>query len=222
MGWALEQPIAPVPKLVLVAICDVISDQPGHEAMYGGQNWLAEKLDMGERSIRRHLDTLERDGWIRREKRKMQGGEYQTDLVFVNHQRPEVADGQKCHSPAATNGHDQRPEVAAKTINKPLDRPLERRAPNLGFEDCSTEDALSIIEDLKTEFGVDIPAETIWELFKANALAKRKMIINLTAELRMWVARETTFKARAGGGSKPDWVVEQENQQAKIKEWLNG
>lgn len=119
MAWALEQDIGPAPKIVLVAICDLINDQPGHEYFWGSQEWLAEKIHSNERSVRGHLKTLEDNGWIRREKRKIQG-RATTDAIYVCVQRQEVADGKKPSSPAASFGSDQRQEVADNTLKDSL------------------------------------------------------------------------------------------------------
>ena len=138
MGWALKQDIPPVPRLVFIAICDQISDQPGKEKFWGSQAWLAEKLHMSERAIRGHLKTLEDQGWIKREKRDKEAGEYKTDLISICTQRQEPAAGKKTSNPAARNGRVQRQEPAAKNLTENLKENLSSSsadAPTPRFEE---------------------------------------------------------------------------------------
>ncbi len=125
IDWALRQDINPAPKVVLIALCDQISDQPGKEFFWGTQGWIAEKIHMGERQVREHLKTLEKEGWIRRVKRTTDSGQYTTDAIYVESQRRKPADGGKPSSPAAENSQNQRRKTATKNLIENLNENLK-------------------------------------------------------------------------------------------------
>lgn len=62
MAWAFRQQIPnPGAKLVLLALCDFADET---WSCFPGQATLADKTSQGERTVRRHLDWLERAGYI--------------------------------------------------------------------------------------------------------------------------------------------------------------
>lgn len=62
MAWAFRQNISkPGAKLVLLALCDFADEQ---WSCFPGQATLAEKTSQGERTVRRHLEWLEAEGFI--------------------------------------------------------------------------------------------------------------------------------------------------------------
>ncbi|MGW7237070.1 helix-turn-helix domain-containing protein [Streptomyces sp. NPDC054804] len=62
MAWAFRQDIPkPGAKLVLLALCDFADEQ---WSCFPGQATLAQKTSQGERTVRRHLDWLEAEGFI--------------------------------------------------------------------------------------------------------------------------------------------------------------
>ncbi|MFI1563835.1 helix-turn-helix domain-containing protein [Streptomyces sp. NPDC020490] len=62
MAWAFRQNIAkPGAKLVLLALCDFADES---WSCFPGQATLAEKTSQGERTVRRHLEWLEQEGFI--------------------------------------------------------------------------------------------------------------------------------------------------------------
>lgn len=62
MAWAFKQKIPnPGAKLVLLALCDFADEA---WTCFPGQRTLAEKTSQGERTVRRHLEWLEREGYI--------------------------------------------------------------------------------------------------------------------------------------------------------------
>lgn len=62
MAWAFRQDIRkPGAKLVLLALCDFADES---WSCFPGQARLAEKTSQGERTVRRHLDWLEQEGFI--------------------------------------------------------------------------------------------------------------------------------------------------------------
>ena len=62
MAWAFRQNIQkPGAKLVLLALCDFADES---WSCFPGQATLAEKTSQGERTVRRHLEWLEQEGFI--------------------------------------------------------------------------------------------------------------------------------------------------------------
>lgn len=62
MAWAFRQNIPkPGAKLVLLALCDFADEA---WSCFPGQATLAEKTSQGERTVRRHLEWLENEGFI--------------------------------------------------------------------------------------------------------------------------------------------------------------
>jgi hypothetical protein len=62
MAWAFRQNIPkPGAKLVLLALCDFADEA---WSCFPGQATLAEKTSQGERTVRRHLEWLEQEGFI--------------------------------------------------------------------------------------------------------------------------------------------------------------
>ncbi|MDQ8707852.1 helix-turn-helix domain-containing protein [Streptomyces sp. LHD-70] len=62
MAWAFRQKITnPGAKLVLLALCDFADES---WSCFPGQETLAAKTSQGERTVRRHLEWLEREGFI--------------------------------------------------------------------------------------------------------------------------------------------------------------
>ena len=81
--WAFEQHIAtPGAKLVLVALADHANKKTGET--FVGQKRIAEKTSQGVRTVRRHLDWLEENGFISREVRRRDNGSRSSDLTTLN------------------------------------------------------------------------------------------------------------------------------------------
>lgn len=77
ISWAKAQPVKPsAAKFVLVMLADYADE---HGYCYPGQKRLAQDTSQSERSVRDHLAALERDGWIRRERRRRPDGTNASD-----------------------------------------------------------------------------------------------------------------------------------------------
>jgi DNA-binding transcriptional ArsR family regulator len=62
MAWAFRQDISkPGAKLVLLALCDFADES---WSCFPGQATLAKKTSQGERTVRRHLEWLEEEGYV--------------------------------------------------------------------------------------------------------------------------------------------------------------
>lgn len=194
MAWALRQDIGPAPKIVLIAICDQVSDQPGKEYFWGSQEWLATKIHSNPRSVRGHLATLEKDGWIHRIKRK-ENGEYTTDAIYVCQQRQEVADGKKTSSPAASSSPHQRQELARKNLTENLTENLKPATDDL-FDKTPPKSKQKRATQIPQGFPDDSAITQAAEYFRNNG----KPHINARSEAE----RFRDFKL-ADGKTHKDW-----------------
>lgn len=83
-------------RFVLLALADAADDDGG---CFPGVEYIAEKVDLHERTARRHLDALEEYGWFRRVRRHMRSSyTYYIDIEKLNDlQRPRrIKTGRKC------------------------------------------------------------------------------------------------------------------------------
>lgn len=88
IAWAFEQDISiPGAKLVLIALADSASAESG--TTFAGQLHLATKTSQGVRTVRRHLDWLERAGFISRSTRRRRNGSKTSDCTTLNSQHQE-------------------------------------------------------------------------------------------------------------------------------------
>jgi len=76
MTWAFEQTVEPNAKLVLLAIANRTNHETG--LCFPGQQLLGRECSMSERTIRRHLKTLEAAGLVRRRPRMLGEGRGRT------------------------------------------------------------------------------------------------------------------------------------------------
>ena len=88
-GWAWRRRVSPAgAKLVLMALSS-FSDPQGYYRAPRGR--LAGLTSQGERTVRRHLEALERAGLISRCRRIALTGRYRPDLYYVNPQHDSPA-----------------------------------------------------------------------------------------------------------------------------------
>ncbi len=80
MTWAFELELEPNLKLVLLALADR-SDDDGQS--YYGQTTIAKKCSMGERTVRRHLATLEEMRLLTRTARMRPDGRGRTSDLYT-------------------------------------------------------------------------------------------------------------------------------------------
>jgi hypothetical protein len=86
--WALAQPVRPAArKLVLVALADevrepddAIDPRSDGTTCWPGQELLAEKCGLGERTVRHHLAELEAGGYLTRSRQHRRDGTRTSDL----------------------------------------------------------------------------------------------------------------------------------------------
>lgn len=126
-NWAIKQRgLKPAEKIILFCLAD------RHNPDYGcfpNQKRLAEDAEMGERTVRRHLDALEEKGLIERVRDNRQGGAFASTRYILrferqNDRRPDrpeanLAGGQSCPSPEANLAGDRRPNWPPNPVREP-------------------------------------------------------------------------------------------------------
>jgi len=141
-------PSNPLARLVLMAISlHMKSDGTG---AWPAQKLLAERTGMGERSVRRHLDALDRDGWIGRIRVRRDGGhawyrtEYEAlvpDNVYEHlPERPWETDPQWRRQPATVAATRPINTGGASTMQAPNNRPIGAEQPATQAEVPATHD----------------------------------------------------------------------------------
>ncbi len=103
--WVLDQEAgSPGAKLVLMCLANY-ADKYGY--CWPSQQLICEQSEQGERTVRRHIEALETQGLLKRDKRRQANGGFCSDSFQLNlTQRPiwpaaRMTDGQKRPQPAA-------------------------------------------------------------------------------------------------------------------------
>jgi DNA-binding transcriptional MocR family regulator len=185
-----------------VAICDKISDEPGHEYFWGSQQYLAQKLNIGDRQVRNHMKTLEKLGYIRREKRTTSSGTYTTDAIYVDTSGRKLPLEEKCQN--------QRKKTSDNTLEDPL-ATLEGSAKRKSSlpENFPDEEALERAQAFWTKQSRnDLNPEHQAAIFRSNAEAKDLKFVSWPGAWATWYQRAVTFGA----------VPQQANQLSVLEE----
>ncbi|WP_425585159.1 helix-turn-helix domain-containing protein [Streptomyces vastus] len=134
MAWAFRQNISkPGAKLVLLALCDFADES---WSCFPGQATLAAKTSQGERTVRRHLEWLEEQGFIVSHAR-FSDGRRTSNRYTIHAPRPlappssgTTAAGPAASAPGGKEGGRRRAKQAAKTATGQSDqRPKPPREP---------------------------------------------------------------------------------------------
>ena len=135
MTWAFEQDVDPNAKLVLLAIANRSNHETG--LCFPGQQLLGRECSMSERTIRRHLKTLEAAGLVRRRPRMLGEGRGRTSdeyrLAFYD--QPDKLSGKSGPTgqivPTNRTNQDDQPDNGVRvTVREPEENPksLRKRA----------------------------------------------------------------------------------------------
>jgi len=135
MTWAFEQDVDPNAKLVLLAIANRSNHETG--LCFPGQQLLGRECSMSERTIRRHLKTLEAAGLVRRRPRMLGEGRGRTSdeyrLAFYD--QPDKLSGKSGPTgqivPTNRTNQDDQPDNRVRvTVREPEENPksLRKRA----------------------------------------------------------------------------------------------
>lgn len=119
MAWAFRQNIPkPGAKLVLLALCDFADEA---WSCFPGQATLAEKTSQGERTVRRHLDWLESEGFIVSHAR-FSAGRRTSNRYSIHAPRPQApppsgspASGSKAPAQETKKGAQKRTRAGGRT-----------------------------------------------------------------------------------------------------------
>ena len=88
IGWAYRQPIESAgKKFVLVALADFADES---WTCYPGQARIAAMTGQNVRSVRRHLEELEAEGYIERKRRFLGNGQRTSDRYVINRDAAEL------------------------------------------------------------------------------------------------------------------------------------
>lgn len=110
MTWAFEQTLKPAHKLVLLALADFADE---HQNCWPGQQTIAEKASVSERTLRRILSELEDDGYIKRARRNTQTGFRTSDSYHL-----EILPAESAGRTPPT-GQKSAPTGQLRTTNRP-------------------------------------------------------------------------------------------------------
>lgn len=131
-GWAFKAPIAnPGMKFVLVALAERATsedDDPEFWTCFPSIETIAKYTAQGYRTIQRHLDALEADGWITRERRtisKGKKGSYDFKLWRLGPLRDNLAGGQKERDPPANPDAEPVENGRTEPVTEPANRTEE-------------------------------------------------------------------------------------------------
>lgn len=81
MTWAQRTTFgSPTRKVLMLLVADYADED---WSCYPGQATLAERTELGERTVRRLLAELEEEGWLRRERRQRPDGYRTSDRIFI-------------------------------------------------------------------------------------------------------------------------------------------
>lgn len=90
MSWCSDQnDLPPGEWVVLFHLCNCHNDETGR--CDPSQTYLSERTNMGERTVRRHLLSLEKRGKITRRKRGIDGGGRLSDSFILGHEPAKLA-----------------------------------------------------------------------------------------------------------------------------------
>jgi DNA-binding transcriptional ArsR family regulator len=129
MTWAFEQDVEPNAKLVLLALANRTNHETG--VCYPGQALLGRECSMSDRTIRRHLNTLEERGLIERRARMLPEGRGRTsdEYRLACYDQPAKMSGRsrptgQRRTTNRTNQDDQPDNGVQVTVSEPEDKNL--------------------------------------------------------------------------------------------------
>lgn len=175
INWAFEQEVEPALKVILLALADWAD---GDGVAYPGQKSLARKTSISERTLRRHLQTLEEMGLIERRRRSLDNGNRTSDEYRLLAQPANLAGSQP-----ANLGGDNRPTVAGTgepSVEPPVTTTARaRRMPaDLAWNNAHSLKATARRLDIEVEF----------EKFKDYHLSKGSTFVDWDRAFHYWLS----------------------------------
>ena len=128
-NWAIKQRgLKPTTRIVLWHLSDCHNPAQG---CFPSQEYLATACEVDERTVRRHLNILEKWGLITRKKRLTSSGEYMSDryiLCFETAPADILSVGQTSAAPADKPVPHQRTNCPPNPVKEPVKEPVSARA----------------------------------------------------------------------------------------------
>lgn len=90
MNWAWSWPLAPAPKLILLALADIADD---HGVCFPSVTFVARKVTLGKRATQRRIQELVTSKIIHVELRRRQDGSHTSNRYFLQLSRSQVESG---------------------------------------------------------------------------------------------------------------------------------
>ena len=199
MTWAFEQDVDPNAKLVLLAIANRSNHETG--LCFPGQQLLGRECSMSERTIRRHLKTLEAAGLVRRRPRMLGEGRGRTSdeyrLAFYD--QPDKLSGKSGPTgqivPTNRTNQDDQPDNGVRvTVREPEGNPksLRRRAIPDGWRPSP-----AVADDLTRRYPtLDIIQEA--EKFADWHGSKGNRFVDHDKAFRNWCRKAAEYRKTSG------------------------
>ena len=199
MTWAFEQDVDPNAKLVLLAIANRSNHETG--LCFPGQQLLGRECSMSERTIRRHLKTLEAAGLVRRRPRMLGEGRGRTSdeyrLAFYD--QPDKLSGKSGPTgqivPTNRTNQDDQPDNGVRvTVREPEVNPksLRKRAIPDGWRPSS-----AVADDLTRRYPtLDISQEA--EKFADWHGSKGNRFVDHDKAFRNWCRKAAEYRKTSG------------------------
>lgn len=116
MGWAWEQEVSSGAKLVLLALADRANEDDG--TCWPGLKTVARKVGLSERVVRKHVESLEGDGLLRREVRTRADGSQTSNLIVLSMTGGAVTDDRGGRSPVTDRTEPTREPTSSAKLKK--------------------------------------------------------------------------------------------------------
>jgi hypothetical protein len=116
VAWALAQVLPPVPKFVLVALCERANRKTGQ--CWPGIDDVAEDVCMSQRSVVTYIAALERNGFVTKQAMRRKNGQIRNNHYWINFDRqPAEWIGRRGHESAELAAAAQSAKlVASETV----------------------------------------------------------------------------------------------------------
>lgn len=206
MTWAFNQQLDPAPKLVLLALANRTNHDTG--LCFPGQTLIGHECSMSDRTVRRHLKTLEQLGLVSRRPRMLGEGRGRTsdEYRISFYDQPDNVSGRsgltgQIVPTNRTNQDDQPDTVVQVTVREPKEN---RKAPRKS----AIPDGWQPSPELQAELTARYPQLNIGqevEKFREWHGAKGNTFVDYGKAFRLWVRNAQRFVEQQPK-RKPDGV----------------
>lgn len=182
INWALELPIPPTPKLVLVVLADYADDR-GYA--FPGVATIARRASVSDRTLTRVLADLESNGYIIRERRHLSNGNRTSDGYMLNPDETTRQNG----GLTSRQIEGDKPPTVAPVEEPPVEPPVlpKGRATRLPQGWAPSNAHAMLAQSLKVD--LDFEAEKFKDWVAANGVTKH----DWEATFRNWLRTAAGF-----------------------------